>query len=213
VTRPRPPWPYRILRPIAVPVFAAAFRLEVEGKELIPKKGPGILAANHRSYLDVPMLGMVTRRQLHFMAKAELWERRFSRWFCDVMGSFPVRRGEADRAALERSLELLNAGELLGLFPEGTRQEGPVIQHCQMGVAYLAQKTGSPVVPVAITGSDRAMGLGASVPRPAKIRVRVGTPLDLSMPGTRPRLAREKATAQLRAELQQLYDALREEVS
>ena len=206
-----PSWLYRVLRPLSVPVLKLAFRVEVDGKEHIPEEGPVILASVHRSYLDIPLLGLLTARHLHFMAKAELWDRPFSRWFCETMGSFPVRRGQADRAALELSLVVLRAGGVLGLFPEGTRQVGPVIQQCRSGVAYLAQKTGSPVVPVAITGSDVAMGVGASFPRPAKIRVLADRPLDLSVPGARPgsRLAREKATEQLRGELQRVYDRLR----
>jgi 1-acyl-sn-glycerol-3-phosphate acyltransferase len=202
---------YRLLRPLAVPIFGAAFRLEVAGKEHVPSHGPVILASVHRSYLDIPMLGMLTWRELRFMAKAELWERRFSRWFCESMGSFPVKRGEVDRVALARSLSVLEQGDILALFPEGMRQTGPVIQRCQTGVAYLAQKTGSPVVPVAITGTDEAMGMGASYPKLKKIRVLAGRALDLRVPGARPagRLARDKATEHLRAELQHLYDRLR----
>ena len=207
----RTPWLYRALRPIAPGVFKLAFGLEVEGREHVAKDGPVILASVHRSYLDIPMLGMLTWRQLRFMAKAELWERRFSRWFCESMGSFPVKRGEPDRKAIQRSLDVLGAGEMLALFPEGSRQTGPVVQDCHGGVAYLAQKTGAPVVPVAITGTDKAMGVGASYPKPAKVRVRAGAPLDLSVAGARPasRPAREKATAHLRSELQRLYDELR----
>jgi 1-acyl-sn-glycerol-3-phosphate acyltransferase len=202
---------YTILRPIATPLFKLAFRLEIEGRELVPSEGRVILASVHRSYLDIPMLGMVTRRQVHFMGKAELWERTFSRWFCESVGSFPVKRGEPDRAALTRSLEILADDEVLGLFPEGTRQEGPVVQHCHGGVAYLAQKTGAPVVPVAMTGTDKAMGLGSSFPKPKKIHVLVGQPIDLRQAGEKPasRAAREKATEHLRGELQRLYDTLR----
>src|SRR5689334_22875917 len=101
-------WLYHTLRPIAVCLFKAAFRYKVRGREHVPKTGPVILASVHRSYLDIPMLGFTTRRQVHFMAKAELWDRSFSRWFCESMGSFPVKRGEPDRSALEHSLAVLN---------------------------------------------------------------------------------------------------------
>lgn len=210
-TSDRGSWLYRGLRPIAVPVFGAGFRIGLEGREHVPKEGPVILASSHRSYLDIPFVGMLTWRQLHFMAKAELWERSFSRWFCETMGSFPVRRREADRAALANSRRVLEEGHVLALFPEGTRQRGPIIQHCHTGVAYLAQKVGCPVVPVAILGSEKAMGLGAKYPKLAKVRVRAGAPLDLSVPGVRPagRLAREQATERLRGEIQRLFDELR----
>lgn len=204
-------WLYRSLRPIAVPVFKAAFRVHVEGKEHVPKKGAVILAGVHRSYLDIPIIGLLTWRPLHFMAKAELWDRPFSRWFCTSMGSFPVKRGEPDRSALENSLRVLEGGGLLGLFPEGTRQTGPVVQPCHGGVAWLAQRASAPVVPVAFAGTDEAMGLGASYPKPKRIWVRAGPPIDLSVEsgGHAGRRERDKATALLRSELQSLYDGLR----
>jgi len=199
---------YTVVRPIAAPAFKVYFRLQVEGKEHVPKRGPVILASVHRSFLDTPFVGMLTGRQVHYMAKAELWERRFSRWFCEAVGSFPVKRGGADRSALDHSLRFLEAGEVLALFPEGSRQEGQLVQPLHHGVAFLAQRTGAPVVPVAVTGSDRAMGLGHSVPKPRKVRVKAGPPLDLSVPGARPRAAREKASELLRGEIQRLYDEL-----
>ena len=201
-------WLYRILRPLATPAFKVYFRTEIEGKEHVPKRGPVILASVHRSYLDTPFVGLLTMRQIHFMAKAELWERRFSRWFCQTIGSFPVKRGGADRSALDQALRYLDAGEALALFPEGSRQEGPLVQPLHHGVAFLAQRTGAPVVPVAVAGSERAMGLGASFPRPAKVKVRAGPALDLCVPGARPR-AREKASDLLRSEIQRLFDELR----
>src|SRR5207248_11219258 len=130
------------------------------------------------------------------------------RWFCETVGSFPVKRGGADRSALDHSLRYLEAGEMLALFPEGSRQEGPLIQPLHHGVAFLAQRTGAAVVPVAVEGSERAMGLGHSFPKPRKVRVKAGPALDLSMPGERPRVAREKASALLRGEIQRLYDEL-----
>lgn len=209
------PFLYRLLRAPATPAFKLAFRVDVSGREHVPRDGPVILASVHRSYLDIPMVGLLTRRPVHFMAKAELWERRFSRWFCEKMGSFPVKRGEPDRSALESSLEVLERGGVLALFPEGTRQEGAIVQKCHGGVAYLAQKTGATVIPVAIVGSDRAMGLGASYPRPRKIRVRADRAIDLHVPGfpLARRAAREKGTQMLRSELQRLYDELRDESS
>ncbi len=106
------------------PLWRFVFRMSIEGPENIPLTGPVLLASNHRSNLDPFFLGVSFPRQVHFMAKAELWKFKPLGRVIDVLGTFPVNRGEADRAAVKRALEMLGAGAVVGMFPEGRRQRG-----------------------------------------------------------------------------------------
>lgn len=126
------------------------FRLTVHGKENVPKDRPFILCCNHTSISDVVFLIAVCPRPIHFMAKAELFKNPLVRWFLRKMGAFPVVRGSGGREALDRSIALLKNGEILGIFPEGTRSRDGRPKKGKAGTAFIIAETGAPVLPVSI---------------------------------------------------------------
>lgn len=147
------------------------FRGEVVGVENLPKTGPFLIAANHASHLDPPLIGSKVPRQMAFFARKTLWSGRFASWWLDNVGTIPVDRdGGQDVAALKRVLRSLADGNVLILFPEGTRSPDGMLQSAKPGVGFIVCKTQVPVVPVRIFGSFEAFGKGAKVPR-------LGTPV------------------------------------
>jgi 1-acyl-sn-glycerol-3-phosphate acyltransferase len=127
--------------------------LKVVGAENVPETGAVILASNHASNFDPPLVGTAVRQRLiHFMAKEELFHNPIMNWFLRYMNTFPVHRGHVDRKALVEALRVLKSGEILGIFPEGTRiTTGLGAFH--EGMAAIAVKSGVPVIPVAVVGS------------------------------------------------------------
>ncbi len=144
--------------------------LRVEGVDSIPTQEPVIITSNHTSWWDPVILAVITRRPVNFMAKIELFRYPVFGAVLRGVGAFPVRRGQADRAAVRRALEVLGAGGALGLFVEGTRSRTGQLRLPELGVAMLALKTGAPVIPVAIHGPYRPF-------RP--LRVEVCEPVNL----------------------------------
>src|SRR3954462_7278859 len=185
-------WAARAVTGIALQFY---FSLERTGRKNIPKKGPVILAANHRSFLDPFVVGCLTRRPVYFVAKKELFERRWLAWLLNRLGAFPVKRGESDEESMATARGVLERGGALVIFPEGTRiRKGP-LRDPKRGVGRLALETGAPVVPVAILGSERARR-GFKI-RPVWVRVRCGRPLRFPrVENPSPRLA-EEVTARL----------------
>jgi 1-acyl-sn-glycerol-3-phosphate acyltransferase len=157
--------------------FTLACRWEVEGREQVPAEGGVILAANHTSYVDPPLVGAALHRVAHYLGKAELFRIPGLGWFLERVNVFPVRRGAADLHALRTSLGLLRSGEVLLVFPEGTRSRDGRLMPAELGVAMIALRSGAPVVPLALLGTDRVLPRGWPVILPAKIRVRFGQPL------------------------------------
>jgi 1-acyl-sn-glycerol-3-phosphate acyltransferase len=158
------------------PFMRTLFRMEIGGAERIPTTGPCILAANHESIVDPYVLGVVTGRAIHFMAKNELWRNRLTRLIMEGFGAFPVERGTGDHAALGRAGQLLAGGEVLGIFPQGTclpRRRRPYLR----GAARLALATGSPLVPVCIVGTERLLRPPKTKVGLPKIRILVGRPI------------------------------------
>jgi 1-acyl-sn-glycerol-3-phosphate acyltransferase len=173
---------YRFVRAVLYGFSRAFWRLEIEGRENLPAAGAYVVAPVHRSNIDTPLVAMVSRRRLRFMGKDSLWKHRPAAWFLSALGGFPVHRGTADREALRRCIEVVEGGEPLVIFPEGTRKEGPVVEAMFDGAAYVATRTGVPVVPVGIGGSERAMPRGAKGLRPVKIHIVIGAPLHPQLP-------------------------------
>ncbi|HHW14643.1 MAG TPA: 1-acyl-sn-glycerol-3-phosphate acyltransferase [Firmicutes bacterium] len=146
-------------------------RWEIEGAENLPSEGPVLLAINHLSAFDPLLGGSAVNRKVHFMAKEELFRSPLLAALLRRLGAFPVRRGESDRQALRQALRLLEQGEVVGIFPEGTRSPDGRLQQAQTGLAFLAQRARAAVVPMAILGSR---GLLSGFLRPGKVRIVIG---------------------------------------
>lgn len=189
---------YASVRAVLYGLLRIVFRMEITGLENIPRVGAAILAPNHRSLLDIPVAGMPTKRKVWFMAKDELFRSKISAAVLGRLGGFPVRRGKPDRAPLVRALQLLNDGEIVGIFPEGTRRPGARFERLEEGFAYVALKSGAPIIPVAIIGTEDVFPRDRKLPRLAKIRVRVGEQFTLGgpYPGMLPRARIRDATAE-----------------
>jgi 1-acyl-sn-glycerol-3-phosphate acyltransferase len=188
------------------------FRLEIHGREHMPTHGPFVLAPVHRSNLDFILVSALTRTRMRYMGKASIWKWRWGGRFVSMLGAFPVHRGSADREALRTCLAVVENGEPLVMFPEGTRRSGPVVEDLFDGPAYISARTGVPLVPVGIGGSDKAMPVGSKLIRPHKIILLVGKPI-APPPGdgsgrVRRRVVRE-LTERLRTSVQALYDEAR----
>jgi 1-acyl-sn-glycerol-3-phosphate acyltransferase len=201
---------YRAFRSFVWIVSTAFFRPTVTGIEHVPTDGPFIIAPVHRSNADFAFAIFVTPRKTFFMAKDNLWHVKILGRFIGSMGAFPVHRGSADRQSLQSAEAVLRAGEPLVLFPEGTRQEGEVLGPMHEGAAFLAARTGAPIVPVGISGTDRALPKGSRIPRPVRTNVVIGpaVPAPVSPGGDRvPRSEVAATTEALRVALQAAYDA------
>ena len=170
-------WLWRIGFPIvrALAAFLVPWRLE--GKENIPRSGGYILVANHINWKDPPWIEFALGRAIRYMGKQELFETPVVGFVLREIGAFPVRRGEVDRRALHVALAVLAAGQPLGLFAEGHRSESGQLIRGRPGVAYVAQRSGAPIIPLAVSGTREAR-LGAFWRR--DIVIRVGPPFRAS---------------------------------
>jgi 1-acyl-sn-glycerol-3-phosphate acyltransferase len=200
---------YRFLRLLVRLLNRVLFRTTVEGADQVPTDGPVIIAPVHRSFIDFFVASEVTDRKLHYMAKDSLWKNRQLAAILPAVGAFPVHRESADRESLRRAQQVLEAGEVLILFPEGERRSGPVVEDLHEGVAFLAARTGATVVPVGIGGSASVMPKGKRIPRPRHIHLVVGAPLpapERSPGGRIPRSTLHRFTEELTGSIQDLYD-------
>lgn len=170
---------YRIIWLICWVLCKILFRLKISGQKNIPSSGPLIVVANHNSYVDPIALALAFQRRIYFMGKSELFKIPLFATFIRSLGAFPVERGEPDRRALRRALEILKEGKILGIFPEGTRIRRPGLGPMESGTAIIAMKSEASVLPVGIVGSGRVMPEGKKFPRFPKITVNVGTTLSL----------------------------------
>jgi glycerol-3-phosphate dehydrogenase (NAD(P)+) len=166
---------YWVVRAMFVPFFLVYFRMQRVGREHLPKSGPLLLASNHRSFLDPFVIGTLARRPVYYMAKRELFEKRWQAWALNALGAFPVDRGAGDGDAMQTARAILARGDCVVVFPEGTRVRPGPLGEPRRGIGRLALETGAPVVPVAVIGSD-AVRRGWRI-RPRKVRLRVGAPL------------------------------------
>jgi len=159
-------------------IIRVLFSTHVRGVENIPEGG-ALLAGNHVSYLDPILLWCASPRPVHFMAKRELWDSRLVAWVLPRVLAFPVNRGEPDRTAITTGTELLQAGGLVGVFPEGGRAEdgGEALRQAQGGAAFIALRADAPIVPVAFVGTQRAWPKGAKFPRLVRTYISIGKPV------------------------------------
>ena len=201
-------WLHRFVRAVLLGFLRPYTRLSVEGTERVPSTGAFVLAPVHRSFADFALVASVTRRPMHFMAKDSLWGNRVLGGLLNRLGAFPVHRGAVDRQALRSSIAVLEGGQPLVIFPEGTRRSGPVVEDLFEGAAYVAARAGVPIVPVGIGGSERMMQKGHKLPRPTKVQIIVGDPIEVAGDGGRAsRSAVHRLTTDLQEQLQSLFDA------
>jgi 1-acyl-sn-glycerol-3-phosphate acyltransferase len=152
---------------------------------------------------------MATSRRLRFLGKESLWNSRFAGRFLTIVGGFPVERGTADRAALRACQEVLERGEPMVMFPEGTRRHGPVVlaEEMHAGPAFVAVRAGVPIVPMGIAGTDHAMPGGSAFIRPTKVFLVIGEPIRPPvLEGRVPRRVVEEFTEELRQQMQVVFD-------
>lgn len=165
---------YKVQWHLLRPIVRSYFRLSAQGCEHIPPSGPLLLAANHCSYLDPPLIALGLPRQITFLAKAELFSVPIFSQLIRWNGAFPVARGQGDMKALRQALRLLQEEKALLVFPEGTRSPDGRLQPLESGVSWLAIKSGAPVVPLYIGGTYEAFSREAKWPRPSKVHITVG---------------------------------------
>lgn len=147
------------------------------GLENIPTQGGVIIAANHISLWDPPVLGAGLSRPINFMAKEELFAISGLRWIITTMKAFPVKRGAADRGAIRHAINLLKNGEVLGLFPEGTRSKTGQLGKPEPGIGMIALKAGVPIVPAAIIGTNQVGKVGWGLPQ---FIIKFGKPIQIN---------------------------------
>ena len=169
------PLVYWLVRAMFQPVFHIYFRLSRIGREHIPSEGPVIVAANHRSFLDPFVIGTMVRRPMYYVAKRELFAGRCLSWLLTALGAFPVDRGAGDGDMIETANAILARGDILLMFPEGTRTRPGSLGSPKRGVGRLALESGAPVVPVAVIGTEDVRK-GWRI-RPRKVRIRAGRAL------------------------------------
>ena len=172
---------YWTLKVTLTPAMRLGFRIRIEGREHVPRTGPVIVAANHRSFLDSLFLPLaIGWRRMTFVAKAEYFERRRTAWFFRGVGQIPIQRtgGAASEAALRAATAVLRRGDAFGIYPEGTRSRDGYTHRGHTGVARLALATGAPIVPVGLVGTDEAQPTDARLPRLlTPVAVRFGAPI------------------------------------
>ncbi len=198
----RPARSYRAFRAAVTPLYRLLFRIDVEGVGHIPRRGPAIVAANHLSFFDSVALTLSMSRQLVFLGKAEYLDSWKTRWLFPALGMIPIERrdGRQAMAALDTASEVLARGDLLGIYPEGTRSRDGLLHRGHSGVAHLALTTGAPIVPAGLIGTDVVQPAGASTPRPfTSATVRFGRPIHPLDYGGRSRRRRTRITDDLMA--------------
>lgn len=177
---------YQFARGVVAAVFFPLYRIEVKGKEHFPKEGAVLLCSNHIDNLDPPTVGISAPRQVHFMAKEELFRVPVLGGIVRKVGSFPVKRGMSDREALRNGLNVLKDGGVLGLFPEGTRSKDGQLGKGLAGAGFFALRSNALVVPCAVIGTYKPFN---------KVKVFFGEPINLDP------LRERKATAEEATEL------------
>ena len=170
-------WFYYVARVIVRMLLMLLTRWQVKGRENIPNQGPLLIVANHLHLADPPLLGVSLGRKVVFMAKEELFRSRFSSYFMGGFGAFPVHRGRLDKKALRQADQVLAQGLALATFPEGTRSRSGQLKPAFSGSALIALRSGAPILPVGITGTEKLKGI-AWLSRP-QITVNIGHPFYL----------------------------------
>ena len=180
-------WYYLFKYVLLGPLLRVLGRPEVEGLENLPERGPAILASNHLAVMDSFFLPLMVPRRIYFLAKAEYFngtgiKGRFQAWFYTAVGQIPIDRTGAEAAAdaLKAARGQLEAGNLMGMYPEGTRSPDGNLYKGKTGLARVALDTGVPVIPVAMIGTNTFNPPGTVLPRPTRVKVKIGKPLNFA---------------------------------
>ena len=211
--RPLSRFVYWLCKTVSLLAGLCYFGLRVRGGEHLHTSGPAILAPVHRSNLDVPLIAGKCPRRLRSLAKQAMFAGPVSGWFSACIGAFPVQRNSLDRVALNTAQELLADGQMLLVFPEGTRGTGRAVGDVHTGCAYLAEATGAPVIPIGVAGTEEAMPPGARLPRPTRVAISVGAPIEpasVIVAGASGRQRRRALAEAVRLEMQRLLDEAHE---
>jgi len=178
---------YWLVKAVLTPLLRLFFRPTVTGAEHLPTAGGAIVAGNHTSFLDNFMIPLIVPRRVTFLAKSDYFTGRgikgaLQRAFFGGVGMIPIDRsgGEASEAALRTGMRVLESGEVMGLFPEGTRSPDGRLYRGRTGIARMALKAGVPVIPVGLIGMFALQPAGRTLPKPGKVEVRIGPPMDFS---------------------------------
>ncbi len=204
---------YDTVRLIVAGGPSVVYRMQIEHRDRLPATGGYVLAPSHRSMMDIPFTAWLSPRPLRYMGKASLFEIPVARSFFRSLGGFAVARDGTDRKALRDAMAMLRAGDVLLVYPEGTRQHGPKIEALQPGAAYLALRAGVPIVPVGLAGTEEILrGHGSKLPRWGKVVAVVGEPLatEPRAGGVVPREQVEALTARLHDAMQAVFDEANE---
>ena len=203
---------YRVVRLLVMGIAKVYLRIEIVGADKLPRNTPFVLAPVHRSNVDFLLVALLRPGRMRYMGKASIWKYDLPGRFFNVLGAFPVHRGTADRASLRTCMQVIEYGEPLVMFPEGTRQQGPVVHEVFDGTAYVAARTGVPLVPVGIGGSEEAMPKGATFIKPHKVVLVVGDPIPIPRgdgSGRVPRRLIHELSDQLHTSVQDAFDESR----
>jgi 1-acyl-sn-glycerol-3-phosphate acyltransferase len=198
---------YRVVRAVSSPLYRLLTPVRVVGAQHLPPTGPAIVAANHVSFFDTVVLMLSVPRKTYFIGKAEYMDSWKTRTLFPALGLIPIERTAAKQAvaALEVAAETLREGNVLGIYPEGTRSRDGLLHKGHTGVAQLALMTGAPIVPVGLVGTDRIQPIGARFPRPYRhAEIRFGHPLDPAAYGGTARRRRQQMTADLMESVRRL---------
>jgi 1-acyl-sn-glycerol-3-phosphate acyltransferase len=181
-------------------------RIWVHDVENIPARGGALLAANHASFFDPPLVGVGVRRQLHYMARKSLFRIPLFGRAIRAVKAVPVKRGAADLGSIRACIRVLRSGGALVVFPEGTRTYDGAMQPFKAGFAMMAARAGVPVVPVAICGTYEVWPRHRALPRPGRVRVAYGAPID---PPERSKEACSETAREVESHVRALYESLR----
>jgi 1-acyl-sn-glycerol-3-phosphate acyltransferase len=200
---------YWTIKAVLTPLLRAGYRFRIEGREHLRRRGPMILAANHRSFLDSLFIPLVVPRRVTFVAKAEYFDDPKVAWFFRGVGQIPIRRegGSASERALEAAMDVLGTGGVFAIYPEGTRTRDGYLHRGHTGVARLAFRSGAPIIPVGLIGTDEIQPVDAKLPhlfRPVTIRFGEPVTTDRYHGRETDRLALRELTDEVMYEIAQL---------
>lgn len=169
---------YRILHAIARFIFKIYFNFTKIGLENIPKNGGFVVTPNHKSFLDIPIVGSALTREMYTVAKKELFEKKFQKWFYRTLNGISVDRNAYDTKSVRKAIETVRNGNPILIFPEGTRYEGEGIGKGKRGPAFIAASGRVPILPVGIAGTDKALPKRSKFPKPSHVVIVFGKPFN-----------------------------------